>query len=169
LKGLVNYSITLVQNEEELRKHREDLEEMVAIATSEVKAIVQTAVNSVITIDESGIIRHFNPAAEELFGWQSEEIVGKNVSLLMPEPNASSHDGFLKRFIETNEANIIGRGREVAAMRKDGSVFPAHLAVGHSRLKHGRHLFVGFITRVRGELIHSVCKYLKSLNMILLI
>ncbi|MDT4291831.1 PAS domain S-box protein [Methylomonas sp. MO1] len=134
--------------EEELLKYREHLEELVAMATTEVKAIVQTAVNGVISIDSSGLIRMFNPAAEKLFGWSSAEIVGKNVSLLMPEPDASAHDSYIQHFLATHQAKILGIEREVIAQRKDGSRFPANLAVGHGIISEGRHLFVGFISDI---------------------
>ncbi|AMK74892.1 MULTISPECIES: PAS domain S-box protein [Methylomonas] len=134
--------------EAELLKYREHLEELVAMATTEVKAIVQTAVNGVISIDSSGLIRMFNPAAEKLFGWTSAEIVGKNVSLLMPEPDASAHDSYIQHFLATNQAKILGIEREVIAQRKDGSRFPANLAVGHGIISEDRHLFVGFISDI---------------------
>jgi PAS domain S-box-containing protein len=135
-------------NEDELQKYREHLEELVAMATTEVKAILQTAVNGVITIDATGAIRTFNPAAEKLFGWTSNEIIGKNVALLMPEPDATSHDGHIQHFLITNQAKILGIEREVVAMRRNGDCFPANLAVGHGILAEGRHMFVGFISDI---------------------
>ncbi|MEO5376479.1 MAG: PAS domain S-box protein [Magnetococcus sp. DMHC-6] len=134
--------------EAELRQHRDHLEELVGIATAEVKAIVQTAVNGIITIDSQGIIHIFNPAAEILFGWSREEVVGKNVSILMESPLAEQHDGFLERFIKTRKASIIGIGREITAKRKDGSTFPGYLAVGHTQLSDNNHFFVGFISDI---------------------
>jgi len=134
--------------EKELCQYREHLEELVALATLEVNAIVQTAVNGVISIDEKGIVHLFNPAAEKLFGWVSEEVVGKNVSMLMPEPFSSSHNSFLERYVQTGEKNIIGIGREITGLCKDGSTFPAHLAVGHAELSLGTHLFVAFIADI---------------------
>lgn len=136
--------------EAELIEYREHLEALVAMATTEVQAIVHTAVNGVISIDASGAIRVFNPAAERLFGWRAEEVIGKNVSLLMPEPFASEHDGHIKRYLQTNQSNILGTEREVVARRKDGSVFPANLAVGHGIISEAqrRHIFVGFIADI---------------------
>ncbi len=112
------------------------------------KAIVQTAVSGIVTINESGIIHVFNPSAERLFGWQDKEVVGKNISILMDESIAVQHDAYLKRYLETGEAHIIGIGREVTAKRKNGSTFPANLEVGHARLSEKSHLFVGFITDI---------------------
>ncbi|MBF0135220.1 MAG: CHASE domain-containing protein [Magnetococcales bacterium] len=137
-----------ISAEAELLRHRDHLEELVSIATAEVKAIVQTAVNGIITIDESGIIHVFNPSAEMLFGWTREEILGKNVSLLMQEPFSSQHNDYIQRFYKTGEARIIGSGREITAKRKDGSTFPAHLAVGHARLSATKHYFVGFVADI---------------------
>jgi PAS domain S-box-containing protein len=134
--------------EAELLKYREHLEELVATATAEVKAIVQTAVNGVISIDGGGIIHTFNPAAERLFGWSSNEVIGKNVSLLIPEPHASAHDGYIQHFLATNQSKIIGTEREVVAQRKDGSYFPVNLAVGHGIISEGRHIFVGFVSDI---------------------
>ena len=137
--------------EAELKNHRDNLQEMVAIATTEIKAIVQTAVNGVISIDQNGIVKIFNPAAEKMFGWSASEIVGNNIAQIIPDISASTHDGYLRRFLDTGEGRIIGLGREVDALRKDGSTFPAHLAVGHCELGKGRHLFVGFIADITAQ------------------
>ncbi len=137
--------------EAELLKYREHLEELVSMATTEVKAIVQTAVNGVITIDAGGAIRLFNPAAERLFGWTADEVLGRNVAMLMPEPFASEHDSYIRRFLDTREAKIIGIEREVTALRKNGQTFPAYLAVGHAVLVEGRHLFVAFISDITSQ------------------
>lgn len=134
--------------ENELILHRNHLEKLVDLATAEVKAIVQTAVSGVITIDELGIVHVFNPSASELFGYTRDEVVGQNISMLMEEPMSSEHNGYLSRFVKTGVARIIGRGREVTAKRKDNSTFPAFLAVGHSQLADGHHLFVAFISDI---------------------
>ena len=132
----------------ELMQHRDHLKELVELATVEIKAIVQTAVNGIISANEKGTITLFNPAAEELFGWQASEVIGKNVSILMKLENANNHNSFIDRYVNSGKKNIIGTGREVVAVRKDGSEFPAHLAVGHSRLKDHHHLFVAFISDI---------------------
>ncbi|TDO98845.1 PAS domain S-box protein [Marinomonas balearica] len=137
-----------IETEEELRRHQEHLEELVVLATSEVNAIIQTAVNGVISIDEKGTVHLFNPAAEKLFGWNADEVVGKNVSMLMPEMVARHHDGFLKHYIDTGDKKIIGIGREIVCLCKNGDTFPAHLAVGHTKLASGTHLFVAFIADI---------------------
>jgi len=108
------------------------------------RAILETAVEGIITIDERGIIESLNPAAEKTFGFKSSEVVGKNVSLLMPSPYREEHDAYLANYLRSGEAKIIGIGREVIGQRKDGSVFPMDLAVSEVRLAD-RRLFTGFV------------------------
>jgi two-component system sensor kinase FixL len=108
-------------------------------------AIVETAVTAIITIDENCIIETTNSATERLFGYKREEMVGRNISMLMPQPFHDRHDSYVKNYMRTGERRIIGIGREVLAMRKDGSVFPIDLAVGEALLPSGRRIFTGII------------------------
>ena len=94
------------------------------------EALLNAAVDSIIIIDEEGTILLFNPAAESIFGYASMEVIGKNVTTLMPQPYRDQHDGFLKRFRETGKASIIGLGREVVGLKSDGERFPIFLSVG---------------------------------------
>jgi len=94
------------------------------------RTVLNTMVDALITIDEEGRVNSFNPAAEQMFGYAADEVIGNNIKLLMPEPYRSAHDGYLKAYKETGEAHVLGIGREVEAQRKDGSVFPADLAIG---------------------------------------
>ncbi len=108
------------------------------------RAILKTAVEGIITIDARGIIESLNPAAERIFGYSGAEVVGKNVSVLMPSPYREEHDTYIGNYLSTGHARIIGIGREVVGQRKDGSVFPMDLAVSEVELAD-RRLFTGFI------------------------
>ncbi len=105
------------------------------------RAILKTASDAIITINNQGEIDSVNQSTETIFGYTSSELVGQNVSILMPQPFSREHDGYIQRFLRTNEARIIGTGREVLCQRKDGSTFPADLAV--SQVDH-----LGFFTGV---------------------
>lgn len=109
------------------------------------RAILDTAVDGIITISDHGIIESFNHAAERMFGYEAAEVIGRNINLLMPEPYRSGHDGYVHNYVVGGEPKIIGIGREVEGLRKDRSVFPMDLAVGEVRLAD-RRLFTG-ITR----------------------
>jgi PAS domain S-box-containing protein len=108
------------------------------------RAVFETAVDAIITIDEQGRMERMNPAAERLFGYSEAEAVGRNVSMLMPEPHRSAHDGYLAHYLLTGEQRVIGKGREVSGRRKDGSVFPMDLAVAEMRLGT-RRMFTGIV------------------------
>ncbi|NUB09674.1 PAS domain S-box protein [Azospirillum sp. Vi22] len=103
--------------------------ESVAHAEARYRAIVDTAVDAIVVIDRAGTLHSFNRAAERIFGYAAEEVIGRNVSMLMPDPDRSAHDGYLERYHRTGERRIIGIGREVTGQRKDGSVFPLELSV----------------------------------------
>jgi len=108
-------------------------------------AIVETAVNAIITIDENCIIETANSATERLFGYKREEIIGRNISMLMPQPYRDRHDGYVRNYLTTGVRRIIGIGREALAQRKDGTVFPIDLSVGEAMLPSGRRIFTGII------------------------
>jgi len=132
--------------EQELLQHRVKLEELVSIATKEVEAIVETAANGVITIDENGTIQVFNPSAEKLFGWAQCDVVGQNVTMLMGEQDAQRHAAYIEHFLATRDSgDKQGSGREIYAKTKSGRYFPAYIAIGHRELQNGKHLFVAFI------------------------
>jgi len=99
-------------------------------AAPEWKALLDAAVDAIIVIDHEGHIETFNAAAEVIFGFNAQEVLGKNVSLLMPEPYKSEHDSYLDNYLQTGDAKIIGIGREVQGKRQSGSVFPIGLSVG---------------------------------------
>jgi len=108
------------------------------------RAILETAVEGIITIDDHGSIESFNPAAEKIFGYQAAEVINKNVSLLMSTPHREQHDGYLENYKRTGHAKIIGIGRETLARKKDGTLFPIDLSVSEVNLSD-RRLFTGFI------------------------
>ena len=107
-------------------------------------SILDTVPDAMVVIDEQGIMRSFSTAAERLFGCTAAEAVGRNVSILMPEPYRSGHDGFIRRYLGTGERRIIGIGRVVVGERKDGTTFPMELSVGEMRSSSER-FFTGFI------------------------
>ena len=111
------------------------------------RAVVETAADGIITIDEGGTIAFVNPAALRLFGYGRDELVGRNVSMLMPPPDRDRHDGYIARYLRTGEARIIGIGREVTGRRADGTTFPLFLSVGEFRLD-GRRYFAGIVRDV---------------------
>jgi PAS domain S-box-containing protein len=94
------------------------------------RAVVDNVIDGIITIDDRGVIKSFNPAAESIFGYAPEDIIGHNVNVLMPAPYCDEHDDYLDRYRKTGEARIVGIGREVTGRRKDGSEFPMDLSVG---------------------------------------
>ncbi len=109
-----------------------------------IRSILDTVPDALVVIDERGRIHSFSMAAERLFGWNAPEVIGRNVSLLMPAPYREEHDSYLVRYLATGERHIIGIGRIVSGQRRDGSVFPMELAVGEVRFD-GRRLFTGFV------------------------
>ncbi|MCA9310387.1 MAG: PAS domain S-box protein [Phycisphaerales bacterium] len=111
------------------------------------RAIVETAVDGIITIDENGTVETMNPAAVRMFGYVPEDVIGRNISRLMPEPFRSEHDSYLLRYLKTGERRIIGIGREVLGQRHDGSTFPMELAVSEMHLE-GRRMFTGIVRDV---------------------
>jgi two-component system sensor kinase FixL len=108
------------------------------------QSILDTVPDAMIVIDEHGMVQSFSAAAERLFGWTAAEIAGQNVKRLMPAPYQQEHDGYLSRYLTTNERRIIGVGRVVVGERKDGSTFPMELSVGEMRSRD-RRFFTGFV------------------------
>jgi PAS domain S-box-containing protein len=116
------------------------------LATREahLRSILDTVPEAMVVIDERGFVASFSAAAERLFGYRSHEIVGQNVSKLMPEPYRAEHDSYIGNYLRTGEARIIGYGRLVKGLTKDGAEFPMELAVGEARA-NGQRIFTGFI------------------------
>jgi two-component system, LuxR family, sensor kinase FixL len=107
-------------------------------------SIIENAIDGIITINKKGLIDSINPAACELFGYTPDEVIGKNVKVLMPHPYREQHDEYLARYQRTNEPHIIGIGREVQGLTKEGTVFPFRLAVSEVRLEDAV-VYAGFI------------------------
>lgn len=134
------------------------------------RAILMTMVDALITIDRRGIVESFNPAAERMFGYRAEEVIGRNINMLMPEPYHGEHDGYLRRYLETGKARILGIDREVSARRKDGSTFPIDLSVSEMRIA-GEVRFTGLvrditerqrIDKLKNEFISTVSHELRT-------
>ena len=125
-------------------EHRDQILTALEETASHYKAIVETTVDAIITIDNQGIVQTFNSAAEKIFGYHAEEVIGNNVKMLMPEPYRSEHDNYIGRYLKTGVPKIIGTGRQVNGLRKDGTEFPMDLAVSEVPLKDKR-LFAGII------------------------
>lgn len=108
------------------------------------EAIIENAIDGIITIDTRGRIESINPSALKLFGYQAEEVVGNNIYMLMPEPDRSHHDRYIQNYEETGNRKIIGIGREVRGQKKDGTTFPFRLAVSEVDFQEKK-IFTGFI------------------------
>lgn len=113
-------------------------------ADSRLDAILKTAVEGIITIDDRGTIDSINPAGEKLFGYTADELIGRNVSTLMPSPYRDEHDGYMANYRHTGVKKIIGIGREVIGKRKDGTQFPMDLSVSEFKVADKR-MFAGFV------------------------
>jgi two-component system sensor kinase FixL len=125
------------------------------------QSVINTSPEAIVVIDDRGIVREFSPQGERMFGYAAREVVGRNVSMLMPQPYRDEHDGYLRRFFETGEKRIIGKIRELTARRKDGSTVPIELMVDEVFVNDMR-LFTGFIRDV--SLRKATEEELRSLN-----
>ncbi len=119
--------------------------DLLKTSTPSVESILNTVIDAIIAIDENGIMQSANPAVEKLFGYMPEELIGKNVSILMPNPYSSEHDQYLRNYMRTGEAKIIGIGREVVGKKKDGTIFPIYLGVSEGRKEGNKRFFTGVI------------------------
>lgn len=122
----------------------QEVENRLRVSEKTMASIIELAVDGIVIIDQNGIVQGFNRAAEKMFGHSAAEIIGKNVAVLMPEPHRHLHNGYIQRYLATGIPHIVGIGRQVEALRSDGSLFPIDLAVGEVKLVTGS-LFTGFV------------------------
>jgi len=140
-----------VELEDQVAQRTADLEQAnvaMAIKEEETRSVVEHMVDCVITIDEKGIVRSANPVVENLFGYTRDEVIGQNISILMPEPHRSGHDGYMERYYQTGQAHIIGIGREVEGLHKNGERIAVYLAVSEYFVG-GKRYFTGILRDVR--------------------
>lgn len=130
----------IIRDISERKRAEEDLRRERAL----LKAVVETAVDGILTIDEQGLVVSANPATESIFGYTEAELIGRNVRMLMPQPYHNEHDQYLKNYLTTHHPKIIGIGREVQGLRKNGEVFPLDLAVSETRTEDGL-IFTGIV------------------------
>ena len=155
-EGQITHFIAIKQDVTE----RERINNELQISESRMRAVLETAADGIITINEQGIIESVNPAAEKIFGYSGSDLIGRNVKVLMPEPYSSRHDRYISNYLKTGRTKVIGIGREVTGLRSDGAQFPLELAV--SEIKVGRHRrFTGILRditarkRVEAELLKA--------------
>lgn len=144
--ALVSLAAVRVSAELEHRKQKAALERSEAYS----RAIVATAAEGILTVDDKGRIESFNQAAEKMFGYRADELIGEDVHVLIPERYRKTHVSHVDQYFTTGEASIIGTGREVAAQHKDGSVFPIHLSASEVALK-GERCFAGIIRDISAQ------------------
>ncbi|MFQ5462747.1 MAG: PAS domain S-box protein, partial [Phycisphaerae bacterium] len=137
LFGIMAYGLSICVRVKRLRARARAHVRALREHESRLQAIVSTAADGIITIDERGLIESFNESAENVFGISAREVLGRNISMLMPAPSRKEHDGYLKRYLETREAHIIGAPREVTALRGDGSTFPLEVNVAEAVVGSG--------------------------------
>ena len=147
-------------SEKYLRATRDDRRD----AEPRLHALLDAAIDAIVTIDQHGIIDSINPATLRMFGYSENELLGCNISMLMPSPDRERHDGYLQRYLMTGEAHIIGIGREIKGRRKDGSVFPADLAVSEFKTE-GARMFTGVVRDIsdRRSAEHAAQRRLEEL------
>lgn len=176
-RAFASMSAQVSSYQDSLKRVNEELEHKVAERTAELQSvagryqnIVENMVDGLITIDTQGVILSFNRLAENIFGYQEDEVIGSKINLLMPEPYHSAHDEYIRHYLATGEKKVIGIGREVEGRRKDGSVFPIDLAISELHIE-GERVFSGIvrditerkrIEKMKNEFISTVSHELRT-------
>lgn len=130
--------------------NRHDTVRPPTVSEARLLSVLDTAVDGIIVIDDRARVLVFNKACETLFGYTSEEMIGRNLKMIMPADYADHHDGYVRHYVETGEKRIIGIGREVRGMHRDGTVFPLELSVGEAQTPDGRQ-FIGVLRDLRAR------------------
>jgi len=132
------------------------------------RSILDTVMDGIITIDENGTIFEFNPAASKIFGYESSEAIGKNVSIIIPDPYRNEHDGYVRRYVSTGKSNIIGKIQEITGRRKDGTIVPIELIVSQFEM-NGNHFFIGSVKdiTIRKQALSDLAKSERRLQTVL--
>ncbi|MEZ5956329.1 MAG: PAS domain S-box protein [Hyphomonadaceae bacterium] len=126
------------------RRMGEEASVVLAAREAHLRSIFDTAPEAMIVINDESVVQSYGASAERMFLWRPAEVIGRNISVLMPQPFRDQHDSYVKRYLQTGEKRIIGVGRIVVGQRKDGTTFPMELAVGEVNSEHGR-FFTGFV------------------------
>ncbi|NWG87048.1 MAG: PAS domain S-box protein [Hydrogenophilaceae bacterium] len=167
---VLRYMVRSVHRQQAYTERLEETSAQLRDHAIRIQTIFDTVVDGIITINEEGIIETFNSAAERIFEYEAHEVIGRNISMLMPEPHRSGHDGYLRHYLATGERKLIGRNRELEGCRKDGSIFPLDLAVNEMHLD-GHRLFTGIVRdiserkqleRIKNEFLSTVSHELRT-------
>lgn len=165
-KGVVLGASTIARD----MSRSEEAESKLRDSESRIRAIVENVIDGIITIDSRGIVQSMNAAAEKIFAYDSSEVIGENVKMLMPETYSQEHDGYLSSYLKTGVKKIIGIGREVEGRRKDGTTFPMELAVSDMMID-GDYMFAGVVRditerkkmeRMKSEFVSTVSHELRT-------
>lgn len=169
LKPLLETIAQFVQNLNHEQRHAQDKAALEA-SNQHTQTILNDIADGVITIDKHGIIQSFNHAAETIFGYRAKQIIHKNVNVIMPEPYSAQHDQHIRKHLKTGKKTILGIGREVQGLRRNGEIFPMDLMVSRV-FQHGEPLFIGIIRDItekkridnlRNQWLTSVNKAIES-------
>jgi PAS domain S-box-containing protein len=150
--GIITLAVIIILIRQIVKEkgYKEDITNELEYQRKYLEAVVNSVLEGIITINKNGTIQTFNPAAENIFGYESNDVIGRNVKILMEGENQKKHDNYISDYLKTREAKIIGIGREVKAKRKDGSKFPMVLGITHTVI-NGEDIFVGMVRDITKE------------------